>query len=156
MHVGEREDAGPNIAQTGPDGKTGSGCVWGKDCCLGDSPTFALCDGCYWLEPVEPKDTLACRMAAAFEHVVLHVHTLTVLSIVVYYQPIPSQTMQWSWQHVAQNNRIVVVAKRIAPLNTALNFVLLHLYGCRIHHRHIVMAYGRARDVFMGGAVPKR
>ena len=97
---------------------------------------LSLCDGCDWLEPVQPIDALACRMAAAHEHVVFHVPTSPVLSIVVYYQPITCQAMQWSWSRVDRNNRIRVVAERIAVLNTALNFVLRHLYGCRIHHRH--------------------
>ena len=38
MQGGDREDAGTRMAQTGPDGKTGPGCVWGKECCFHDQP----------------------------------------------------------------------------------------------------------------------
>ena len=42
MQGGDREDAGPRMAQTGPDGKTGPGCVWGNDCSFPDQPNILL------------------------------------------------------------------------------------------------------------------
>ena len=64
----EKEDEGPNTAHTGPDGKTGPGCVWGNDCTLRDDPniTNALFApdsiGRISMRKILNKSTHVCRM----------------------------------------------------------------------------------------------
>jgi hypothetical protein len=121
MQGGEREDAGPRMAQTGPDGKTGPGCVWGTECSFHDQPGITL-QQCSLrggvqqrvssrLAPVQPKDALAGRMAAAHEHEVLHVPSMPVISVIVYNQPVPRHSLEWCLERVARNNPILVAAQ---------------------------------------------
>ena len=91
-------------------------------------------DGSVLLEAVEPKNTVACRMATAYEHEVLWP---PLFSAVVYYQPITRQSDQTvrSWQRARGQYCIPAAPQPVGALKGALNFELLGLNGCRIHHR---------------------